>query len=204
MNSFCTQKPHASFFRFLFSVGLAALFAAGCDDHKAELEKLRQENQELQQAQAQHQELIANKDTQIEQLRKATEDLPRLRNDYVQLQRVKKEAQQASNLVAQLQGEVAQLRGAQQQANATMTQLQIKMQADKVAQVCIANLKQLDGAILQWALENGKPKGSAPTDLELFGPERYIKVKPACPGNGAYTLGTVGAKPTCTIPGHAF
>jgi len=60
---------------------------------------------------------------------------------------------------------------------------------------CIANMKQIDGAINTWALEMNKVNGADPnTSLgEIFGATQYIKTTPACPANGTYTYLTVGS-----------
>lgn len=62
---------------------------------------------------------------------------------------------------------------------------------------CIANLKQLDSATEQWALENKKKTGDNTTASEI---DQYLKnsVRPTCPATGDYTYGTtVGVSPTC-------
>ncbi len=66
---------------------------------------------------------------------------------------------------------------------------------------CIANLRQIDGATQQWALEN-KKRPLDKVDREAVG--AYLKngVIPVCPKGGSYTLGTVKDMPKCTIPGH--
>lgn len=58
---------------------------------------------------------------------------------------------------------------------------------------CIANLKQIDGAINTWALEKGKTAGVTAADSDIFGSDLYVKVKPSCPAGGDYTYRTVGA-----------
>jgi hypothetical protein len=70
------------------------------------------------------------------------------------------------------------------------------------APACLANLKQLDGAIKTWALEQGKGTNGVPVDADLFGTNAYLKAKPQCPAGGTYTLGPVGRLPTCSIPRH--
>ena len=67
---------------------------------------------------------------------------------------------------------------------------------------CINNLRQLDGAVQQWALENKK----ASTDTyTLDNLKLYIKLDskgdiPGCPGGGLYTAGaTVDNPPTCSL-----
>lgn len=63
---------------------------------------------------------------------------------------------------------------------------------------CIAHLKQIDGAIQQWALENKKEDTDVP---DLAGAASYLKggVLPVCPQGGSYRAGaTVKDRPTCT------
>ncbi|MEY2428342.1 MAG: type pilus assembly protein PilA [Verrucomicrobiota bacterium] len=70
---------------------------------------------------------------------------------------------------------------------------------------CINNLRQIDGAVQTWALENKK----APTDtyvLDTIKP--YLRLDstgniPSCPGGGSYSPGnTISNAPTCNITGH--
>lgn len=73
------------------------------------------------------------------------------------------------------------------------------MKAREKAQTnaCIANLRQMDGAITLWALDANK----ATTDVVNMGnlvPD-YIKATPACPAGGTYTLVDVGTSPACTV-----
>jgi hypothetical protein len=66
---------------------------------------------------------------------------------------------------------------------------------------CINNLRQIDAAKNQWALEKGKANGTAVTEADIT---PYIQggVLPKCPAGGKYTIGKVGENPTCSIPGH--
>lgn len=67
---------------------------------------------------------------------------------------------------------------------------------------CINNLRQMDGAKDQWAIENNKVDTDtvALTDIAA-----YIKGgTPDCPAAGTYSVTTVAADPTCTISGHAL
>jgi prepilin-type N-terminal cleavage/methylation domain-containing protein len=62
---------------------------------------------------------------------------------------------------------------------------------------CINNLRQIDGAIQQWALET---KAAATDNVDSAQVATYLKngEMPTCPlGNSAYTLSTVTEKPTC-------
>jgi hypothetical protein len=66
---------------------------------------------------------------------------------------------------------------------------------------CVNNLRQIDAAVNEWALENGKHAGDLVT-LEQIKP--YIKLDshgeiPRCPAGGKYTVTVVGAPPTCSL-----
>jgi prepilin-type N-terminal cleavage/methylation domain-containing protein len=73
--------------------------------------------------------------------------------------------------------------------------------------VCINNLKQIDGAAQQWAMENRKSSTDT-YNLSIIRP--YIKLDssgnvPPCPADGTYTPGaTVSNQPTCSVTGHAL
>ena len=70
------------------------------------------------------------------------------------------------------------------------------------AKACIANLKQIDSAKEQWAMDNRISAGQgAPDPAGLSGANGYIKSTPVCPSSGSYTSGNVGTAPTCTIAG---
>jgi prepilin-type N-terminal cleavage/methylation domain-containing protein len=87
----------------------------------------------------------------------------------------------------------------------------VKARATSQANACINNLRQIDAAANQFALEKGKTTGAAivlTTDLTP-----YIKLNtnqsiPPCPAGGTYALTQVGTNPTCTLstltPPHAL
>jgi prepilin-type N-terminal cleavage/methylation domain-containing protein len=69
---------------------------------------------------------------------------------------------------------------------------------------CINNLRQLDGGVQQWALENKKQTSDTVTLTDI---QPYIKLDstqsiPGCPAGGTYAVTTVSNTPTCTISGH--
>jgi chromosome segregation ATPase len=68
---------------------------------------------------------------------------------------------------------------------------------------CINNLRQIDGAKQQWALEKNKAVDAVPTVKDLL---PYLKggVFPVCPDGGTYFINSVEAVPTCTVAGHAL
>ncbi len=69
---------------------------------------------------------------------------------------------------------------------------------------CIANLKQIDGAKATWALESKKTGLDIPTAADLYGPAKYIRDEPGCPGGGTYSINAVDVRPTCTITDHTL
>ena len=81
---------------------------------------------------------------------------------------------------------------------------------------CINNLRLIDGAIQQWALENSKNSTDTVTATSLtvylgrggtgtIDTTGGLKTGTFCPSGGAYTVGLVNAKPLCskgTSNGH--
>ena len=80
------------------------------------------------------------------------------------------------------------------------------------ANACINNLRQIDSAANEFALEKGKKTGDTinfPSDLTP-----YIKLNaagglPACPAGGNYSDNAVGNTPQCSLgntvsPGHVL
>jgi prepilin-type N-terminal cleavage/methylation domain-containing protein len=65
---------------------------------------------------------------------------------------------------------------------------------------CINNLRQIDGAVQQWALETKAASTASPGFTDISG---YLKSAVVCPAGGttfgnSYSLGGVSGKPTCT------
>jgi hypothetical protein len=75
----------------------------------------------------------------------------------------------------------------------------VKARATSQQNACINNLRQLDAAKNQWALEKGKTATDVPTKEDLL---PYLRNWPVCPAGGTYTINAVGEPPTCSIPGH--
>ena len=79
----------------------------------------------------------------------------------------------------------------------------IKARNTSQINACINNLRQIDSAIQQWALENKKADTAAPTTSVYA----YLKSQavPVCPGGGAYTLpANVTGSPTCSVALHVL
>ena len=75
----------------------------------------------------------------------------------------------------------------------------VKARTTAQMNACINNLRQIDGAKQQWALDNKKEQTDTPTAQDLA---PYLKVQLVCPVGGVYTFRSVGEKPTCSIPTH--
>jgi hypothetical protein len=67
--------------------------------------------------------------------------------------------------------------------------------------LCQNNLKSIQGAKEQWAIEEKKPRGSIPTEADLFGPDKYIAKPLVCNAGGTYTFNAVKESPTCSVHG---
>jgi len=193
----------------VLALGGLGVVWSGNNSKSAELAKLKAEVQELETLRTEIAELKTQQvaPAEVAQLRKDKEDLLRLRNEVGRLrnesQQLAKQAQTAQTALTgvqqqqvqqlqQLQTENQQLRGVAQQAQQT-----------DFLNVCINNLRQIDGAKQQWALENQKTADAVPTAQDIA---PYIKgdVLPVCPAAGTYTINAVGAVPTCSVAGHAI
>jgi hypothetical protein len=179
---------------------------------KTELAQLRQENSEIEQLRA---ALADAKNSETEsanasRVGKEKEELIRLRNEVGQLKRDK---QQLSTQVQKTQQESERLLQTQQAQAQQAQQLQLQNQqlaqqtqqanTEKAKNACINNLRQLDGAKQQWALENKQTAEATPT-AQHIAPYLQNQAIPACPSGGVYTLGNMESNPTCSIAGHAL
>lgn len=149
--------------------------------------------------------------------KKDAEEVHRLRGEVTQLRQDKAMLEKTVGDVALLRQQAQSAQRLQAELTALRAQhvadLQVLQQAQVAAGViaaapvqvqnsCIANLKQIDGATQQWALENRK---MARDPVDWKGIQAYLKggVLPVCPGGGVYQPGVnVNAAPTCSVPGH--
>lgn len=167
------------------------------DDLQAQLDQLQSSS-------------ASQQNSEVARLRADNQDLPRLRNEVTQA-RATNQALQASyqKLQASYQKLYQQLNNTLTVAQQQQAQLQQIAEADRQARAladqraCINNLRQIDAAKQQWALENNKPAIATPTVADLL---PYFKdgVFPVCPAGGIYTIGAVGELPACSIPGHTL
>ena len=80
----------------------------------------------------------------------------------------------------------------------------IKARATSQQNACINNLKQISGAIDEWALETGQSSGASVASVSTV--SAYIRLNanssvPGCPAGGTYTTTSVGTVPevTCSL-----
>jgi prepilin-type N-terminal cleavage/methylation domain-containing protein len=87
----------------------------------------------------------------------------------------------------------------------------VKARATSQANACINNLRQIDAAANQFALEQGKTTGytfSYPADLTPYIKLNSASSIPPCPASGTYTMNALGTMPqeSCSLstltPGH--
>ena len=222
-----------STFAWLCAVALAgsALFLYSSNSQKdAELAGLRAELQKAQDQRAQVEQAktdeAATQSSEIERLHKDNAELLRLRNEVRQLrddaQQLTKQAQtaQADAQRAQAQATQTALASAQLQQQQKLAQVEnqrlltIGQQVPPGALVtqrntCINNLRQIDAAKQQWALQYNRPAGSPVAAVDVAAYLRSADPNlpgsiPTCPAGGVYTLNPIGISPTCSIPGHAL
>jgi prepilin-type N-terminal cleavage/methylation domain-containing protein len=76
----------------------------------------------------------------------------------------------------------------------------VKARQNAQTNTCIANLKQIDGAKEQWALEMKKSTGDGCDITDIVGSTNYIKNTPHCPATTTdYTVGNIGTAPSCAV-----
>jgi prepilin-type N-terminal cleavage/methylation domain-containing protein len=81
----------------------------------------------------------------------------------------------------------------------------IKSRATSQQNACINNLRQINSAVEQWAMETGQAAGSPPpslaTDLTPYIQLNSNSAIPACPAGGTYTINNISAVPqvTCSL-----
>ena len=82
----------------------------------------------------------------------------------------------------------------------------VKARTTSQQNACINNLRQYDGAVQQYALENKLPSTAtyAMTDLQPYIKLTSTTTLPACPAGGTYTVSNVDVPPTCNIANHAL
>jgi len=79
----------------------------------------------------------------------------------------------------------------------------VKARNTSMQNACINNLRQIQAAKSEWALEKEKGPGDVPTANDLtpyFAGGKF----PVCPSGGTYTIGAVSNAPACSVSGHSL
>ena len=180
-------------------LGAAVVVGAGTPIvvQQRSLAKLRAENQTLLE-QSQQIERLRAENQQLAGLRAAADEAERLRNEVAELHRLRAEVarlRRAGEGFGQLQGENARLNAHLKLPAAD----DARAQADSRG-LCLLNLRIIEGAKDQWALEHKKGIGTVVNPDELAD---YCKdnVVPTCPGGGTYTLNQIGQVSSCSVHG---
>ena len=135
---------------------------------------------------------------------KLTQNFSRLQNENNQLHKGNQQLKQQLQTTSEAGQQQQQMQVEDQPASAA-PEPSAEQTPAAAAQMnaCINNLRQIDAAKQQWALENNKTDNDIPTALELL-PYLRDAVFPVCPSGGIYSINAVGVPPTCSLPGHAL
>jgi hypothetical protein len=80
-----------------------------------------------------------------------------------------------------------------------MVPLFVRSRSTSAANGCLVELRQIDAAAQEFALESEKTNGAAidyPSDLTPYFKDGTI---PTCPRGGVYSIRRIGDKPTCSL-----
>jgi prepilin-type N-terminal cleavage/methylation domain-containing protein len=86
----------------------------------------------------------------------------------------------------------------------------VKARTTSQANACINNLRQIDGAKQQWALEQKQLSSAAPgsTAIQPYLGRGTVGAYPTCPANGTYTINDCATAPSCSLgsatPAHSL
>ena len=82
----------------------------------------------------------------------------------------------------------------------------VKARATSQRNACINNLRQIDSAVQQWALESGAKDGDAVTEGNCApylgrgsSATDFATAKVLCPSKGTYSVSTVSVAPACSL-----
>ena len=172
--------------------------------------------------------LTETRDTQS-QMRQLQKDLDELKNSssglqFAEIVKLHKQNEIYTNRLAKAQAMIDQLQAesAQSAHNLATARAALSLQQQHLQDLqtenklvtdagltiihrntCINNLREIDAAKAQWALDKNKPGDAVPTAQDLL---PYLKdgIFPACPDGGTYYLNSVDTVPTCNIQSHVL
>jgi hypothetical protein len=176
-----------------------SLFRAN-EQKRDALVKSTESQHDAQQARAALEQLKADTDAQSTEdarLRSANQSLAQ------KISQLQTETNKLGSVNLLIARQLAALQDATQQQEEQLLQIQAENQVAAERNVCIANLREINAAKAAWALDNNKSADSVPTaqDLLSYFPDGVF---PVCPSGGIYTINSMSAPPTCSIPGHVL
>ncbi len=122
-----------------------------------------------------------------------------------QNQKLAQQLDAAHSAAQQQQQQLQQIQQAESQQAALPPEPATEQPAAAVSQAnaCINNLREVDAAKQEWALENNRTASAVPTAQDLL-PYLPDNLFPVCPAGGIYTINAAGVPPTCSVPGHVL
>jgi hypothetical protein len=159
---------------------------------RGEVRRLREENQQL-----------------IKQVQTGQAEAQRMQ---MQMQTAQAAAQRAQAQTSQLAGTDAQGTTAADRQAEYNSRINAAVAANgglgtpqgQATAACINNLRQIDGAKQQWALEYKKSATDTPTWDDLMPYLGRTAQALRCPDGGMYSINVLTEVPTCSTPGHAL
>ena len=87
----------------------------------------------------------------------------------------------------------------------------VRARATSQTNACINNLRQIDAAVQQWALENNQAAGAAVTEANVApylgrtaNAATYATANVICPASGTYAVTFANTPPSCTMALHTL
>ena len=82
----------------------------------------------------------------------------------------------------------------------------VRARATSQKNACINNLRQIDGAKQQWALENKQVSTASPSMgvIQPYLGRGTAGTVPSCPASGTYTVNNLTTAPSCNIALHVL
>ncbi len=139
---------------------------------------------------------------EIDRLRQENQEVYKLRAEVTQLRKEKTQWKQQELIqVAQAEPPPVEQPAVEQpvpeqEDEATRAKRERAMQ-------CIANMRIIEDGKTKWAESNGKNGGDAVT-LNDISPYLPNLTMPVCPDNGTYNLNEIGIPVSCTVEGHSL
>jgi RNA polymerase sigma factor (sigma-70 family) len=197
----------------IITTALVAAAGAGVFEAR-QVAQLREQNQTLQQQQAplaeQVRQLQGERDQSASQLASLAEKVGKMDQNNLELLKLRGEVTLLHNQQGELEklrAENLQLRNQRNHATvvpaATASRNQVVGDAAIQLNQCLNNLRQIDAAMQQCALEHRLTATNIITAEQIL-PYLMNQQLPQCPAGGTYTFGSLNELPVCSIPGHAL